>query len=175
MRWLISDQLAEKSVSSQIIQQRSKAFEKSRQEDPSSIDPQNEYDKRRSALLDLLLNMKEENELSPEDLREQVDTFIFAGHDTSAHAISWTIWCLATHLEIQNRLHAEIDEYYSGCAGSAADISQTFRVNDLNQLKYLDRCIKVSYAGKSPANCLSFLPHRNHFASIHRCHWSSER
>ena len=58
--------------------------------------------KRRLAFLDLLLEAsKGGTVLSDTDIREEVDIFMFAGHDTSTHSMSWTLWLLATHPEIQ--------------------------------------------------------------------------
>ena len=52
--------------------------------------------------MDLLLEYSENKQaLSDEDIREEVDTFMFEGHDTTAAAINWSIYLLATHPEIQ--------------------------------------------------------------------------
>ena len=46
--------------------------------------------------------------LSDEDLRAEVDTFIFGGHDTTASGISWILYALASHPEHQQRCREEI-------------------------------------------------------------------
>eukprot|EP00936_MAST-01D_sp_MAST-1D-sp1_P000145 g145.t1 len=48
--------------------------------------------------------------LSEEDMQEEVDTFMFEGHDTTASATSWALYLIGSHPEVQQRLQAEIDE-----------------------------------------------------------------
>lgn len=64
------------------------------------------------AFLDMLLAMKDESQLTNEDIREEVDTFMFEGHDTTSAGIGWTCWCLATHPEIQETVHEEIEKHF---------------------------------------------------------------
>uniref|UniRef100_A0A8C9PL01 Uncharacterized protein n=1 Tax=Spermophilus dauricus TaxID=99837 RepID=A0A8C9PL01_SPEDA len=66
--------------------------------------------KRHLDFLDILLCAKMENgsSLSDEDLRAEVDTFMFEGHDTTASAISWIFYALATHPEHQQKCREEV-------------------------------------------------------------------
>ena len=68
-------------------------------------------------LLSLLLNVRDEEAANPEDavmtdvqLRDEVITLFAAGHETTAVALTWTWYLLATHPDIQARFHAELDE-----------------------------------------------------------------
>ncbi|KAF5923205.1 hypothetical protein HPG69_012295, partial [Diceros bicornis minor] len=55
--------------------------------------------KRHLDFLDILLFARGSNgsSLSDEDLRAEVDTFMFEGHDTTASSISWILYALAAH------------------------------------------------------------------------------
>ncbi|KAI1708660.1 cytochrome p450 domain-containing protein [Ditylenchus destructor] len=123
-----------KEMSGTVVKERMKMFEK----DNSANNNVEERPKRGKNFLDLLMGMQTENKLSFEELREQVDTFLFAGHDTTAHAISWAIWCLACHQDIQEKLYEEIHEHFG------SDMERDVTSEDLNQLKYLEMCIKES-------------------------------
>ncbi|XP_052075393.1 cytochrome P450 4F4-like [Mytilus californianus] len=68
--------------------------------------------KRHLDFLDILLTAKDDNGigLSDEDVRAEVDTFLFEGHDTTASAISWTIYCLGKYTEEQEKVYTEISK-----------------------------------------------------------------
>ncbi len=68
-------------------------------------------------LLSLLLNVRDEEAANPEDavmtdvqLRDEVITLFAAGHETTAVALTWAWYLLATHPDIQARFHAELDD-----------------------------------------------------------------
>ncbi|XP_029660937.1 cytochrome P450 4C1-like [Formica exsecta] len=90
--------------------------------------------RRRKAFLDLLLdqNEKDETPLTDDELRAQVDTFMFEGHDTTAVAITWTLF---NNLEHQEKVHEELEEVFKDSKTPAS-------VKELSQLKYLERIIK---------------------------------
>ncbi|KAL3096013.1 hypothetical protein niasHS_005772 [Heterodera schachtii] len=96
------------------------------------------------SFLDTLLDMEGNDTLEPEELREQVDTFMFAGHDTTSHALIWTLWCIACHPQYQRLIHAEIDAKCQemNAKGIAEEIS--FKPAHVNELRYMDRCIRES-------------------------------
>ncbi|KAH8386854.1 hypothetical protein KR093_002971 [Drosophila rubida] len=68
--------------------------------------------KRRLAFLDMLLLSQLEGgaELSDVDIREEVDTFMFEGHDTTSSAIAFAISLLSKHATVQQRVYEEAVE-----------------------------------------------------------------
>lgn len=89
--------------------------------------------KKRLAFLDLLL--EENNNLSEDDIREEVDTFMFEGHDTTTAGIAWTLLALGVHPEWQERVHDEMVSIFQGSNRGAT-------VQDFSDMKVLDRVIK---------------------------------
>nr|XP_022911487.1 cytochrome P450 4c3-like [Onthophagus taurus] len=96
--------------------------------------------KRRKAFLDLLLeySMVEGNTLSDEDIREEVDTFMFEGHDTTAAAVSFCLYLLSKNRDCQDKAFAEIKEIF------ADDKDRKPSQKDLQDMKYLDLVLKES-------------------------------
>ncbi|XP_059109221.1 cytochrome P450 4A14 isoform X3 [Peromyscus eremicus] len=92
--------------------------------------------KRRLDFLDILLFAKTEdgNSLSDEDLRAEVDTFMFEGHDTTASGISWIFYALATHPEHQQRCREEVQSIL----GDGTSVTW----DHLDQMPYTTMCIK---------------------------------
>ncbi|KAM5148538.1 cytochrome P450 4B1-like [Mantella aurantiaca] len=94
--------------------------------------------KRHLDFLDILLCAKDENGqgLSDKDLRAEVDTFMFAGHDTTASGISWIFYCMAKHPEHQDKCREEIREVLGD--------RDTMEWEDLGKIPYTTMCIKES-------------------------------
>uniref|UniRef100_A0A6I9M1B5 Cytochrome P450 4F5-like n=1 Tax=Peromyscus maniculatus bairdii TaxID=230844 RepID=A0A6I9M1B5_PERMB len=90
--------------------------------------------------IDVLLMAKDEHgkELSDEDIRAEADTFMFGGHDTTASALSWTLYNLARHPEYQERCRQEVRELLRDRE------PQEIEWDDLAQLTFLTMCIKES-------------------------------
>jgi cytochrome P450 len=63
-------------------------------------------------LLSLLLAARSEEEksgLSPMEVKSDSYIFLFAGHETTASQLMWTLYLLATHPEIQEKLYQEVN------------------------------------------------------------------
>ncbi|EFN63653.1 Cytochrome P450 4C1 [Camponotus floridanus] len=86
-------------------------------------------------MLDLLIAASQENSLTDLDIREEVDTFMFEGHDTTAAGIMYTLLLLAEHRDIQERVRIEIDNVMQENEGK-------LNMSSLQNLSYLERCIK---------------------------------
>ncbi|GMT33782.1 hypothetical protein PFISCL1PPCAC_25079, partial [Pristionchus fissidentatus] len=87
------------------------------------------------AFLDLLIAAQKTNGLDLDDIREEVDTFMFAGHDTTATAFGWIVYCLAHHPEIQEKCYNEVKEVLGN--------SDPTKLNMI-KLRYMERCINES-------------------------------
>lgn len=64
--------------------------------------------------LDFTSQDEKQQGLSDEDLRAEVDTFMFEGHDTTASGVSFILYCLACHPEHQTICRNEIIEALHG-------------------------------------------------------------
>jgi len=49
-----------------------------------------------------------EQRISDEDILHNINTFIFAGSDSTSLAVTWTLFLLARHPRIQDRLRVEL-------------------------------------------------------------------
>ena len=99
---------------------------------------------RRLAFMDLLIeqHLNDPDKFTESDIREEVDTFMFEGHDTTAMSLIWTLHLLGNHPDIQDRIHEEIDEIRQ--QSDDYDQTQNWSQNQLRQMKFLDACIKES-------------------------------
>ncbi|XP_065886542.1 cytochrome P450 4X1-like isoform X1 [Dysidea avara] len=90
--------------------------------------------------MDILLSAKDENGvgLTDSEIREEVDTFMFAGHDTTATGLGWVLYCLAMNKEHQELCRKEVREVLVG--RDTDDITW----EDVPKLSYITMCIKES-------------------------------
>lgn len=95
-------------------------------------------------LLSMLLQVRDEDGsgMSDKQVRDEVLTFMLAGHETTALALSWTWHLLAQHPECENKLHQELSSVLG---------ARTPAFSDLTQLPYTERVIKESMRLYPPA------------------------
>lgn len=76
-------------------------------------------------LLSLLLDAQEDDGVaSRRQLRDDATTFLLAGHDTIAHALTWTWVLLAANPDVDARLRAEVATVLGHRLPSGDDVSQ---------------------------------------------------
>ncbi|KAL5290414.1 hypothetical protein ACFFRR_010025 [Megaselia abdita] len=93
--------------------------------------------KKKMAFLDLLLQSEIDGKpLTDSDIREEVDTFVFEGHDTTSSAVMFFFYNVATYPETQKKCFEEILEVFG------TDKNAPIRHEDLNKLHYIDLCVK---------------------------------
>jgi cytochrome P450 len=95
-------------------------------------------------LLSMLLQAQDEDgsQMSDAQLRDEVMTLFLAGHETTALALSWSWYLLATHPEAEQKFHAELDEVLGGRAPE---------VSDLPKLKFTETIAKETMRLYPPA------------------------
>eukprot|EP00118_Oscarella_pearsei_P023636 m.285324 g.285324 ORF g.285324 m.285324 type:complete len:189 (+) comp40684_c0_seq55:650-1216(+) len=94
-----------------IIKKRRKALEQTKTNGALSNQQRDLRGKCRD-FIDILLEARDSNGVGLSDLeiRNEVDTFMFEGHDTTASGITWTLYCLAKHPEHQQRIRNEVKQ-----------------------------------------------------------------
>ncbi|XP_044267154.1 cytochrome P450 4c3-like isoform X3 [Tribolium madens] len=93
--------------------------------------------KKKIVFLDLILNkVVDGHTFTPEAIRGEVDTFMFAGHDTTATAISFILFCIANHNEVQDQIIEEQKRLF----GQEQNPNVTF--TNLQEMEFLECVIK---------------------------------
>ncbi|KAJ9640397.1 hypothetical protein H2201_002556 [Coniosporium apollinis] len=84
--------------------------------------------------VDILSVALESGGFTDEDLVNQLMTFLAAGHETTASSLTWAVYLLCRHPDVQRRLREEIRAGLSSISDPAAQITST----DIDRLPYLN-------------------------------------
>ena len=105
-------------------------------------------DKPFKDFIDILLTSKDSSgkELTDEGIVEEMTTFIFRGHDTTASAISWTLHLLGLYPKYQTMCREEVRSVLKNRE------SDRIIYEDLSKLSFLSMCIKESMRIYMPVN-----------------------
>ena len=95
-------------------------------------------------LLSTLIRVRDEDGtgMTDKQLRDEVLTFLLAGHETTALALSWTWLLLGQNAQVEKKLHEELRRVLNG---RAPDFS------DMQALSYTERVIRESMRLYPPA------------------------
>lgn len=113
---------------------------------PGSINPKKYNPSVRFSLLDCLIDLHllsqsadKAYSFSTADILEETNSALFAGNETTAGSMAWTMFHLAANPEIQERVYLELVE--NGFTGPG---SSDYTEDGLKSLKYLECCVKES-------------------------------
>uniref|UniRef100_A0A0N5BE60 Cytochrome P450 n=1 Tax=Strongyloides papillosus TaxID=174720 RepID=A0A0N5BE60_STREA len=112
-----------KKFTSDVIKKKSEEFERKNGE------------LKEKTFLSHLLELKKANNLTEEDIREEVETFMFAGHDTTSSCLAFLFWSIATVPEVQEKIYEEVYEIFG-------DEERDVSPEDLSKLTYSEMVIK---------------------------------
>ena len=80
--------------------------------------------------------------MTDRQLRDEILTFLLAGHETTAVSLSWTWYLLSQHPEVEQKLREELSQVLGG---------RTPQLEDLPRLPYTDKVVKESMRLYPPA------------------------
>jgi cytochrome P450 len=86
-----------------------------------------------------------EQRISDEDILHNINTFMFAGSDTSSLSVTWTLLLLAQHPAVQTKLRHELSTIAP--AGSIKDLTHEeidSLYNEITELPYLNNVVRES-------------------------------
>ncbi|KAJ2940143.1 hypothetical protein O0L34_g14182 [Tuta absoluta] len=91
----------------------------------------NRKDTKLKSFLDLILELPPEEAFSEQEIREEVDTMIMAGTDTTATALTFALMLLGSYPDVQEKVCEELREVFGD---SLRDVEK----EDLKKLVYLE-------------------------------------
>ncbi|XP_029636405.2 cytochrome P450 4V2 isoform X1 [Octopus sinensis] len=115
-----------------VIEERSALYIKDAKE--KTDNEEGDTQRKKMAFLDTLLDHLHKGEIDKKSLREEVDTFMFEGHDTTAAGISWTLYFIAAYPNVQKKLQKEVDDFYGE--------NEELTLSNIKKLFYLECIIK---------------------------------
>ncbi|XP_023211183.1 cytochrome P450 4C1-like isoform X2 [Centruroides sculpturatus] len=121
---------------SKILKQRKEELkkEKTREKNCSEICE----DKRKEPLLNTLIKYQFENcNFTDKDICEELDTFLFEGHDTTSVGICWVLYYLGLYPNIQQKVYEELLQIFGG------DKDRPITTQDIKDMKYLECVLKM--------------------------------
>ncbi|KAM6892996.1 cytochrome P450 4F3 [Lycodopsis pacificus] len=106
---------------------------------------------RKKDFVDIILLSKDEDGrgLTDEEIQAEANTFMFAGHDTTASAICWTLYNLARHDHYQEKCRQEVMDLMLGRD------RHEIEWEDLSNLPFTTMCIRESLRLHAPVQAVT--------------------
>jgi cytochrome P450 len=100
------------------------------------IESRRRYGKDRGDLMShIVFAMDEQGGMSDKQMRDELMTLVFAGHETTAHTLTWAWYLLARNRDKLATAQQELDQRLGG---------KPIGIDDLRDLPYLEMCLKES-------------------------------
>jgi cytochrome P450 len=135
-------------------------------------------DPERRDILSLLVGARGEagEEFSDREIRDQVMTLMFAGHDTSTSTLTFMLHELARHPEVTRHLHEEQDQVLAGDSPTATQLEREMPYLDMT----LDEVLRLyPPAWIGPRRAIREFEFGGHTvpkgAYVNYCSWASHR
>jgi cytochrome P450 len=116
------------------------------------ISSRHRVDEQPDDLLGRLMTVRDEETgegMTDGQVRNELMTFMFGGHETVAAGMAWTWYLLSKHPEVRRKIQAEVDEVLG---------DRTPTRDDIWNLKYLGRVINESLRLYPPVSLISRTP-----------------
>lgn len=135
-----------------------------------SIIESDESPKQKLAFLDTLLKTQINGKsLTNKEIADEVSTFIFEGHDTTAVALSFAMYALSIYPDVQEKVYEEQKLVY----GNDQNCSPTYQ--EIQNMKYMDLFLKevfrlypsVPYIGRKIKKAFDLSKH----IYVNYCYW----
>lgn len=81
--------------------------------------------------------------MSDQQLRDEVMTIFLAGHETTSNALTWTLYLLSNHPEVETKLEKELD--------AVLGKNEMLHVEDASKLEYVTKILTESMRLYPPA------------------------
>ena len=88
--------------------------------------------------------VRNEDKMTFNEMRDQVMTFIGAGHETTGSAVAWTLLLLSKHPSAQDKLRREIQEHMPFLFSDSREDESLLSKVDEDRLPYLNNVIRES-------------------------------
>ncbi|OQR78459.1 cytochrome P450 4V2-like [Tropilaelaps mercedesae] len=119
------------SFTYKVIEERTKDLKAN----PIPTEEQADFIQSKHIFLDTMILQHLQGQISLQEMRDEVDTFMFAGHDTTSVAIAFAVYLTGLHPGIQAKLRDEVDVVFSRVE---CDIT----TDHLKGMRYLDAVLK---------------------------------
>jgi cytochrome P450 family 4 len=143
--------IAMNAAADQIIQ-RVREIVRTRIADPSASTGPSASKYEPKSILELLVDARtggdEKRRLTDVELRDEVKTFIVAGHETTSTWIYWALFALCQYPDVQEKVYEDVMEYAESVEGEA------MRLDVVEKMAYLDAFLKETLRYYPPAGMM---------------------